>query len=171
MSASFLSPIFSLPVVIFCALASISQARSQMYQAELPTEEYNRKACLTAIPQVIRARQGNHPPAGQSVFQLFPLRAFQFHARIVPPVNTTMERLLPGAQAAGHSSGRNTMSVRISTALLVLTGLLCQSAFLRAEDKNAPAPAKVYGEWLIRPRPDNGTEYRKLIEEKGFPLV
>src|SRR5437879_3603154 len=95
-------------------------------------------------------------------FQLFLLRAFQFHARIVSPVNITMESLSPGAQSAGHSSGRNTMNVRISTALLVLTGLLCQFPFLRAEDKKAPAPAKVYGEWHIRPRPDKGTEYRQL---------
>src|SRR4029077_16181145 len=78
--------------------------------------------------------------------------------------------LSPGAQVSGHSLGRNTMSARISTALLVLIGLLCQSAILRAEDKNPPAPAKVYGEWLIHPRPDKGAEYRKLIEEKGLPL-
>src|SRR4029077_8919730 len=62
------------------------------------------------------------------------------------------------------------MRPRIPAPLFVLIGLLCQSAILRAEDKNAPAPAKVYGEWLIRPRPDKGTEYRKLIEEKGLPL-
>jgi type 1 glutamine amidotransferase len=62
------------------------------------------------------------------------------------------------------------MNMRMSTALLVLSGLLCQSGFLRAENNNAPAPTKVYGEWLIRPRPDKGAEYRKLIEQKGLPL-
>jgi type 1 glutamine amidotransferase len=62
------------------------------------------------------------------------------------------------------------MRVHIWTVILVLTGSLCQSGLLRAEDKNPPVPTKVYGEWLIRPRPDKGTEYRQLIEQKGLPL-
>jgi len=32
------------------------------------------------------------------------------------------------------------------------------------------AAAKVYGEWRIRVRPDRGSEYARLIEEKGLPL-
>jgi hypothetical protein len=31
-------------------------------------------------------------------------------------------------------------------------------------------PAKVYGQWLIRVRPDKGTQYAQLIKEKGLPL-
>ncbi|MBI4583831.1 MAG: NIPSNAP family protein [Planctomycetes bacterium] len=35
----------------------------------------------------------------------------------------------------------------------------------------APAPpGKVYGEWRIRVRPDQGAEYGELIKEKGLPL-
>jgi type 1 glutamine amidotransferase len=34
-----------------------------------------------------------------------------------------------------------------------------------------PAPAnRVYGEWVIRPRPDKGDEYKRLIEQKGLAL-
>ncbi len=34
------------------------------------------------------------------------------------------------------------------------------------------APAgKVYGEWAIRVKPDQGSEYGKLIQEKGLPLI
>jgi len=62
------------------------------------------------------------------------------------------------------------MNVRIPTALLVLTGLLHHSGIVRAEEKEVAELPKVYGEWLIRPRPDKGTEYRKLIEENGLPL-
>jgi type 1 glutamine amidotransferase/glyoxylase-like metal-dependent hydrolase (beta-lactamase superfamily II) len=41
----------------------------------------------------------------------------------------------------------------------------------RAADEKPPAPtSKVYGEWRIRPRPDKGAEYRRLIEQKGLPL-
>jgi len=34
----------------------------------------------------------------------------------------------------------------------------------------APEPDKVHGEWRIRVKPDRGTEYGKLIQEKGLPL-
>ena len=29
---------------------------------------------------------------------------------------------------------------------------------------------KVYGEWLIRVKPDKGVEYNQLIEQQGLPL-
>jgi acyl-CoA thioesterase-1 len=63
--------------------------------------------------------------------------------------------------------------------LATITVLLAAAALLgtvrAAEDKarpdQAPAPTgKVYGEWLIRVRPDKGPEYNRLIEQKGLPL-
>jgi type 1 glutamine amidotransferase len=38
------------------------------------------------------------------------------------------------------------------------------------EAKPAARSPKVYGEWLIRPKPDQGAAYKQLIEEKGLPL-
>jgi hypothetical protein len=57
----------------------------------------------------------------------------------------------------------------------VLLAALATGAFiarhsLRSEEGPPPAPAKVYGEWLIRVRPDRGAEYGRLIREQGLPL-
>ena len=42
------------------------------------------------------------------------------------------------------------------------------------QQKPAPAadtaPARVYGEWLIRIKPDQGPAYNRLIEQSGLPL-
>jgi type 1 glutamine amidotransferase len=38
------------------------------------------------------------------------------------------------------------------------------------EGKDTAAPARVYGEWRIRPHPAKGPEYRRLIEQRGLPL-
>jgi type 1 glutamine amidotransferase len=62
------------------------------------------------------------------------------------------------------------MNGRIVTATALLAAILLGLAKARAADEPAPAAGKVYGEWRIRVRPDKGTEYRKLIEEKGLPL-
>jgi|GEM_PF-340892 len=37
-------------------------------------------------------------------------------------------------------------------------------------DEVRARPNKIYGEWLIRPQPAKGTEYRQLIAQKGLPL-
>jgi type 1 glutamine amidotransferase len=55
------------------------------------------------------------------------------------------------------------MSFRVRTAVVV-------ALIAAALGQGANAADKVYGEWLIRPRPDKGAEYKKLIEEKGLPL-
>ncbi len=62
---------------------------------------------------------------------------------------------------------------RVVLALIALA--VGQAATWAAEGQprkdDAPSRAtKVYGEWLIRPRPDKGDPYNRLIEEKGLPL-
>jgi len=62
-----------------------------------------------------------------------------------------------------------------SVLLAATAAILAQGAARAAEPKpreaktSAPA-SKVYGEWVIRPRPSKGAEYKRLIEEKGLPL-
>src|SRR5437660_784205 len=53
--------------------------------------------------------------------------------------------------------------------LLLVTASLCEFQPASAEEAKAP-PNKVYAEWLIRPQPAKGTEYKQLIEQKGLPL-
>ena len=50
---------------------------------------------------------------------------------------------------------------------LILVILMVSSSFAGKQD--APAN-KVYGEWLIRVKPDQGNVYNELIKEKGLPL-
>src|SRR5262249_35103474 len=38
-----------------------------------------------------------------------------------------------------------------------------------ARGDEPPAPPRVYGEWLIRVRPDQGPAYDRLIEQSGLP--
>jgi hypothetical protein len=38
------------------------------------------------------------------------------------------------------------------------------------EQNKSPALGKVYGEWLIRVKPDKGPQYKELIEREGLPL-
>jgi hypothetical protein len=58
--------------------------------------------------------------------------------------------------------------------LLPVTALLATMAARADEPVSRPeqsaAASKVYGEWLIRPRPDKGAEYNRLIEQRGLPL-
>jgi hypothetical protein len=63
---------------------------------------------------------------------------------------------------------------RISTFLLALTVLVWPA---RGDDGQEPANPKpdaavsrVYGEWRIRVRPDQGPAYNRLIEQSGLPL-
>ena len=61
---------------------------------------------------------------------------------------------------------------------IIVTGLAMACLFLSARMRDeqrasadSPAAArKVYGEWLIRVRPDKGSEYSELIARKGLPL-
>lgn len=50
---------------------------------------------------------------------------------------------------------------------LILVILMVSSSFAGKQD--APAN-KVYGEWLIRVKPDRGNVYNDLVKEKGLPL-
>src|SRR5436309_3404396 len=62
---------------------------------------------------------------------------------------------------------------RTSWFLLALAALIPTS---RGEDRRLPDPApggdasRVYGEWRIRVRPDQGPAYNRLIEQSGLPL-
>jgi type 1 glutamine amidotransferase len=64
----------------------------------------------------------------------------------------------------------------VSRAILVVAVALGGLRPVRTDEPPARAPGaaaaagKVYGEWRIRPRPDKGPEYKKLIEQKGLPL-
>jgi hypothetical protein len=69
------------------------------------------------------------------------------------------------------------MRYHIRTALVVTAAFtLLGSAHAAAGDGQKPAKgpasgaARVYGEWHIRPRPDKGAEYTRLIERQGLPL-
>jgi hypothetical protein len=57
----------------------------------------------------------------------------------------------------------------LPAALVAVCAALPGFGLARAAEGPAPAN-KVYGEWLIRPRPDKGAEYRRLIEQQGLPL-
>jgi type 1 glutamine amidotransferase len=61
------------------------------------------------------------------------------------------------------------MTYPLRTAFLLLTVAALLGSVARGEDK-PPQAARVYGEWRIRPRPDKGADYRRLIEHKGLPL-
>ena len=62
------------------------------------------------------------------------------------------------------------MKSRLLTAMLVLS----LAATVRADEKATPekdaASDKVYGEWLIRVKPDQVAAYNELIERQGLPL-
>ncbi|MEX0677379.1 MAG: ThuA domain-containing protein [Pirellulales bacterium] len=62
------------------------------------------------------------------------------------------------------------MKSHLLTALLVVS----LATTLRADEKTAPekhpASDKVYGEWLIRVKPDQVAAYNELIERQGLPL-
>ncbi|MCI0457690.1 MAG: ThuA domain-containing protein [Gemmataceae bacterium] len=64
----------------------------------------------------------------------------------------------------------------LTTMLLLLTAAFQELETARADEAKArtspPASTahKVYGEWLIRPRPDKGASYNQLIELRGLPL-
>ena len=59
------------------------------------------------------------------------------------------------------------------TLMLSLVVAVLTPAVRADQQANAPKAAnspsgKVYGEWLIRVKPDKGPEYNRLIEEKGL---
>src|SRR5262245_32620287 len=58
----------------------------------------------------------------------------------------------------------------LTTAVLLAAACLLASGPASAEDKPAGSLGKVYGEWLIRVKPDKGAEYNQLIERRGLPL-
>ncbi len=66
----------------------------------------------------------------------------------------------------------------VSAVLAAFVVMVSSTATLRAEQQSRPdaAPAgepaagKVYGQWLIRVKPDRIAEYDKLIETRGLPL-
>lgn len=53
---------------------------------------------------------------------------------------------------------------------LIASTLSSCAASPEAERSQPSAPPKIYGEWLIRVKPDKGAQYDQLIEEKGLPL-
>jgi type 1 glutamine amidotransferase len=58
------------------------------------------------------------------------------------------------------------------TAAFTLLGSAHAAAVQGQKPAQGPAPraARVYGVWHIRPRPDKGAEYNRLIERQGLPL-
>src|SRR5206468_11411522 len=72
--------------------------------------------------------------------------------------------------------GVATMKNRIVTGASLLTAaVFLLPATGRADEakgraEKSAAATKVYGEWLIRPRPDKGADYNRLIEQRGLPL-
>src|SRR5262249_26046067 len=68
------------------------------------------------------------------------------------------------------------MKNRIVSGVSLLTVAVFLPATPGREDEvrrrpEKPAVAnKVYGEWLIRPRPDKGGDYNRLIEQRGLAL-
>ncbi len=58
--------------------------------------------------------------------------------------------------------------------LIIVIGLVsvCLLEIAPAKDERSASSRgdAVYGEWLIRVRPDMGPEYNRLIEQKGLPL-
>src|SRR5262245_59102251 len=62
------------------------------------------------------------------------------------------------------------MNQRMFTTGVFLLALFPVPTASFAEDKKPGHAGKVYGEWLIRPKPDKGPEYNRLIEQKGLPL-
>src|SRR5262249_30117520 len=65
------------------------------------------------------------------------------------------------------------MMVRFPAASIFLVLAMLGPA-ARGQEPAAPASQeaaqRVYGEWLIRVRPDKGPEYNRLIEQSGLPL-
>ncbi len=61
-----------------------------------------------------------------------------------------------------------------STFRTLTTGflLLVASTFAAADDPSEAKPpsTQVYGQWSIRPKPDQGPAYNELIEQRGLPL-
>src|SRR5262245_40009507 len=71
----------------------------------------------------------------------------------------------------GLDLGACTMQRRIlTTAVLLAAAWLFAPDKAGAQDKSADSLGKVYGEWLIRVKPDKGAEYNQLIERRGLPL-
>ena len=54
--------------------------------------------------------------------------------------------------------------------LLTMAVAVLASAAAGGEPKPEDRPSRVYGEWRIRVRPDQGPAYNKLIEQSGLPL-
>ena len=55
---------------------------------------------------------------------------------------------------------RIVIGVALLTAALVLPPASGQADEVKSRAEKSPAATKVYGEWLIRPRPDKGPEYK-----------
>lgn len=62
------------------------------------------------------------------------------------------------------------MNQRILTLVAVTIVALASATSSQADEQKPGRAGKVYGEWLIRPKPDKGPEYNRLIEQKGLPL-
>src|SRR5262249_61323084 len=85
-----------------------------------------------------------------------------------------------GISVAAHRNRLPVFGVAAMMSRITIGVSLVSAAFLlpatgradepkRGAEKSAAA-TKVYGEWLIRPRPDKGAEYNRLIEQRGLPL-
>ena len=69
------------------------------------------------------------------------------------------------------------MMFRLRQLSLISLSLAVVVSTSRGDERSAPstptpaiAPARVYGEWRIRVRPDQGPAYNRLIEQSGLPL-
>jgi type 1 glutamine amidotransferase len=58
----------------------------------------------------------------------------------------------------------------LTAAVTLLSTLTARADEAKGRPEKSAATNKVYGEWLIRPRPDKGAEYTRLIEQRGLPL-
>lgn len=60
--------------------------------------------------------------------------------------------------------------LRLTVLVAAIAALAGQGPAPAVDEKASDVTTRVYGEWHIRPRPDRGAEYRRLIEQKGLPL-
>jgi hypothetical protein len=58
----------------------------------------------------------------------------------------------------------------LAAAATLLSTMTARAAKTKGPPKKSAASGKVYGEWLIRPKPDKGPEYNRLIDQRGLAL-